>query len=52
MSEWEYVVNEMEEEVGSLPHNQLLRTVDMHLREGMREWESWLRLKDFLADFV
>ncbi len=40
----------MEKEIGSLPHIQLLRTVDMYVREGMREWESWLRLKDFLDD--
>ncbi len=46
------IVNEMEKEVGSIPHIQLLRTVDMYVREGMRECESWLRLKNFLDDFV
>jgi hypothetical protein len=46
------IVNEMEKEVGSLTYIQLLRTVDMQLIEGMREWESRLRLKDFLDDFV
>jgi hypothetical protein len=34
------IVNEMEKEVGSLPYIQLLRTVDMHVRERRREWES------------